>query len=485
MKKIFVYFLVLQITLLPTFRAWAFAPAVAVAWNLASSAPVRILATEIALEVVTRGFASNDPLYASTGKISRSKYLSFLKGKGKYVPYIASALVAAGFSVVDDQIMTNPQTKPNHEGDVPPKKGIAWRHSSSIGETVTSAASKKCESYQYCTDIEIRPYRYDPSREDLRTVDLKLLTGAIWVTEDYQSVYCSTLSPAQQATVPTCSPTWEPEIEVPRPSTDKEIDNDFLNWISSQPESDQRFPFSDDKGQLHPDLIPDIEVPSPPVMPDGSPLPPVGHQSHVHSDWYLRGTYQSDDPNAPNYIPPSSIEDAKFLAEDVAKGNQSITNSNATGNPLPDTDTSPNPDTPTLNIDLSGVESRIDTTNELTQGVIDELSKLNNSSKQAQSSPDSSVSSSFWEVKYPDGLSGVLNDFIEKMKSTPIFSWLDDFVINLDAGSIPFFEMCFNVIAGINFGCYTLQAESYVWSAIKASMILLSVIVSRKIVFGG
>lgn len=345
MKKIFVYFLVLQITLLPTFRVWAFAPAVAVAWNLATSAPVRVLATEVALEVVSRGFAANDPLYASKGKLSRSKYVSWLKGKGKYVGYISSALLSAGFSVIGDQIVKQTSTKPDYENDPEPQKGVAWRYGSIIGETVSSAASKRCSGYQYCSDFEIQPYRFDESRDDHRTVVFKLESGAIWVTDDYGMVLCNTLTPTQQALIPTCSPSWEPQLPGSSPASDSEIDSDFLSWISTRPDGERRFPFSDDDGRIHPDLIPMIDVPLPPTMPDGSPLPERGHQKHIYSDWFVRGTYQSDDPNAPNYIPPSEIPDAKYLGEQVAGNNQSITNSNANGNPLPEPDKPTNPDT--------------------------------------------------------------------------------------------------------------------------------------------
>ncbi|EGR0569095.1 hypothetical protein E8L98_08385 [Vibrio cholerae] len=336
-KRLSVYFLCFWISFFPVYQAHAFAPAVAV--GLGSNA-VRFLASEIALDVIARGFASNDPLYKTQGKLPRAKYLSFLKGKGKLVPFIAHGLAAAGFSIIGDDIVINPQVDPVPEGDLAPQKGVAWRSGSIIGETVTSAASKKCESYQYCTDFDIEPYRYDPARQDLRTVKFKLESGAIWITEDYQSVVCHTLTPAQQLLVPTCAASWQPSNPEQRPATDKEIDTDFPLWVSSQPEHDQRFAFGDENGALHPDLKPDIQVPPPPTMPDGSPIPGVGEQLWIYADWIARGVGQNADPSVDHYIPPQVWDDAYFLAHSVAGSSSAITSANANGSSIPN----PNPD---------------------------------------------------------------------------------------------------------------------------------------------
>lgn len=343
MKKIFVYFLVLHITLLPTFRVWAFVPAVAVAFNTAiSSQTVRFLAGEVALEVITRGFASNDPLYASTGKLSKSKYLSFLKGKGKLVPYLAAGLSSIGLVVVGDQIMTKPEVTPAPEGDVSPQQGVAWNIRSRSGSTITEAAWNVVVGLDYITDIEILPYTHDPSRDDLRTVNYKLASGKNWAGSGDTATRVS--CEYANGVVSTCQPDYEPENPTQRPATDVEIYTDFTSWVSSQPEHDQNFAFSDSNGNLHPDLKPDIQVPPPPTMPDGSPLPGVGHQLWVYADWIARGVAQSSDASAPYYVPSSAWDNAFFLANTIAQGNQAITNSNATGSSLPEPDKPTDPD---------------------------------------------------------------------------------------------------------------------------------------------
>ncbi|MFL1027748.1 hypothetical protein, partial [Vibrio parahaemolyticus] len=336
-KRLSIYFLCFWVSFFPIYQAHAFVPAVAV--GLGSNA-VRFLASEIALDVIARGFASNDPFYKAQGKLPKSKYLSFLKGKGKLTPFIAHGLVAAGFVIIGDQIMTNPQTTPVPDGDVSPEIGIAWRKSGFVGETVSSAATKRCGDYQYCVGFDVLPYRFDSSRVDLRTVEFKLESGAIWVTEDYQRVNCEYLTSSQQSTVPTCSPTWQPENPVQRPATDKEIETDFSAWVSSQPEHDQRFAFGDASGALHPDLKPDIQVPPPPTMPDGSPIPGVGEQLWVYADWIARGVGQNSDPSIDHYIPPQVWDDAYYLAHNVAGSSAAITSANATGSSIPN----PNPD---------------------------------------------------------------------------------------------------------------------------------------------
>lgn len=47
------------------------------------------------------------------------------------------------------------------------------------------------------------------------------------------------------SSVASCSPDFVPPAVNQGPSTDQEIDSKFLTWISSQPEHDQRFAFSD------------------------------------------------------------------------------------------------------------------------------------------------------------------------------------------------------------------------------------------------
>ncbi|MFL7017243.1 hypothetical protein AB6D16_019050 [Vibrio cyclitrophicus] len=174
------------------------------------------------------------------------------------------------------------------------------------------------------------------------------------------------------------------------------------------------------------------------------------------------------------------------MGNTVANGNDYVTglNSGAIANPDAGTGTDTGTDAGLI-VDVSGVETRLDTTNQLSQRILDEVVQVNSTNVSLQSVPNDSVAASFWPVRYPDGLAGVLNNFIEDMKQTPIFEWLDEFVLNLVSGSLPAFDLCFDVIAGIDFGCYTLKADAYIWSAIKACMILFSVIVSRRIVFGG
>ena len=197
----------------------------------------------------------------------------------------------------------------------------------------------------------------------------------------------------------------------------------------------------------------------------------------------VKGEAQSLDPSQSNYVSTADWDEAYYLAHSVANGNPLITGANAgvITSPVPNTGED---NTGTVVVDVSGIESRLDTGNTLTQSVIDEISKMNQSSVVLNTAPSDSAQS-FWPVKYPNGISGVLTKFISDMKQTPILQWLDTFVININAGSIPAFDLCFNVIGSIDFGCYSLSADAYIWSAIKASMILLAVIVSRKIVFGG
>ncbi|MEG7567761.1 hypothetical protein [Vibrio cholerae] len=332
-KRLSVYFLCFWISFFPVYQAHAFLPAVAV--GLGSNA-VRFLASEIALDVIARGFAANDPLYQSQGKLSKSKYLSFLKGKGKLVPFIASGLAAAGFLIVGDEILTNPEVTPTPEGDVSPEKGFYWFLGEYVASTPLQVANMDCASFSSSSVscVGVLPVSITSNSAEYRR---QLSNGQTSIVSIYVSrSSCSSSS----SSVSTCQPDYEPENPSQRPATDKEIETDFYAWVSSQPEHDQKFAFSDSNGVLHPDLKPDIQLPPPPTMPDGRPIPGVGDQLWIYADWISRGLGQNADPTVDHYIPPQYWDDAYYLAHTVAGGNSAITSANANGTGIPN----PNPD---------------------------------------------------------------------------------------------------------------------------------------------
>ncbi|MGF1863504.1 hypothetical protein [Photobacterium profundum] len=90
---------------------------------------------------------------------------------------------------------------------------------------------------------------------------------------------------------------------------------------------------------------------------------------------------------------------------------------------------------------------------------------------------------SYWSSSYPDGLSGVLDAFSERVKSK---GFTDVLTIDLGSGSFsPKWDLCFNNIGNMSFGCFELSISDYIWGFIRAIMMFSTVLFCRSAVFGG
>ncbi|MBV7262332.1 hypothetical protein KCG43_10050 [Photobacterium sp. WH24] len=491
-KKLSVYFISFYIAFLPIQRANAVVPIVAgaaYAIDIAAPIAIRYLASEIAISSVVKAVEVSNAYYAASAKISNAKFLKFFKSKAALgVAAFTGVLATLGYYIAEDGSIMQGGITEYPDNVPPPVAGYVWNLRSQSGATVQEVAERVCVSVgeTYCSSFEILPYRYDSTREDLRTINYFTISGDLWAG----SGDSASLVTCQYAygTISTCEDGYIPPSGQPTVVEDSVAQADIASHIQTLPEDQQKALIADSEGVLDKDLVSDLTADDAPPMPDNeTPIPDIGDQAWKNAHLIATGIAQSSDSTAPNYVSTSDWDKAYYLANTVANGNDYITGINSGSITAPDTGTSTDTGTGdiTIIVDVSGVESRLDTTNQLSQSILDEISLINNSSVSLQTVPDESVATSFWPVKYPDGLLGVLDQFITDMKKTPIFEWLNDFIIDLGTGSIPAFVLCFNVIAGIDFGCYTLQADAYIWSAIKSCMILFSIIVSRRIVFGG
>lgn len=491
-KKLAVYCMAFYIAFLPIQRANAVVPIVAgaaYAIDIAAPIAIRYLASEIAISAVVKAVEVSNAYYAASAKISNSKFLKFFKSKAALgAAAFTGVLAALGYYIAEDGSIMQEGTTDYPENVPPPEAGYSWNVRSYGGSTVQEAAESLCSSMDdiYCVSVEVLPYRYDATREDLRTINYYGSSGNQWAgSGDTASRVTCQYANGNPA---SCEEGYTPPTGQPTVVEDSVAQADIVSHIQTLTEDQQQSLIADSEGILDKDLVGDLTADDAPPMPDNqTPIPDIGEQSWTNAHLIATGVAQSSDSTAPNYVSSTDWDEAYYLANTVANGNDYITGLNSGVITSPDTGTTPDTGTGdiTVTVDVSGVETRLDTTNQLSQSILDEVSQLNNTSVPLQVVPDEAAAASFWPVKYPDGLLGVLNKFIEDMKQTPIFEWLNEFVIDLGSGSIPAFELCFNVIAGIDFGCYTLQADAYIWSAIKACMILFAVIVSRRIVFGG
>lgn len=484
-KKILVYFIIFYVSVLPIQRANAVAPVVAgAAWAIDVAAPVaiRYLASEIAISAVVKAVEVSNAYYAASAKISNSKFLKFFKSKAALgAVAFTGVLSAVGFSLTNDGTLVSSSS--SDDDDVEPLSGYYWKLLYIRDITPLAVANAECSLYSNstpsCVGVSVQSIN-DESFVFRRVLSNGSLSTPITIVRSS----CS----SNDSSIPTCQDGWIPSSGSNVPVPDDVAINSIVEHVQSLTPEQQKSLISDSEGVLDKDLVEDLTADDAPPMPSGeAAIPNIGDQSWTNAHLLTTGVAQSSDSTAPNYVSTSDWDEAYFLGNTVANGNDYITGLNSGVITAPDTVTTPDTGAGdiTVTVDVTGVETRLDTTNQLSQSILDEVVQVNNTSVPLQAFPDESVAASFWPVKYPDGLLGVLNKFIEDMKQTPIFEWLNEFVIDLGAGSIPAFDLCFNVIAGIDFGCYTLQADAYIWSAIKACMILFSVIVSRRIVFGG
>ncbi|GJA49218.1 hypothetical protein [Aeromonas caviae] len=470
MRKFFIYLLCLNLSLFPAFQVHAFVGVVPVAL---SNPVVRFVATEILIDVAAKGFAASDPLYNTSAKLSKAKYISFLRGKGKAIAFIAAGLAAVGFTIGDD--ITKPAVS-TQNNDVKPVKGVAWTAAGRYDISPSALGTQLCQASYGCNNVRIDLYANEPNRSDLRNLVFLNVTNIELQSQLASSLPCQYVS----GSVASCSADYVPPAVADRPATDEEIDSKFFTWISSQPEHDQRFAFAGDDGRLHPDIAKELEVSAPPLMPNGQALPAVGTQPWVYADMIARGVGQQTNADAPNYIPPTSWADASYLAQNVAAGNQAITSSNANGTPLPGEAVSPGtsfPEEIAVN-NLGGIESRIDATNKL-------LTELSQTTVEVATAPDMNKSKSYWTSKYPDSFSGVWTVFHEKVQITPLFSWLNSFKIQFSGGaSYPSWSFC-TELGFVDFGCHDLTISPTVWTAVRSMMIFCASLLARRLVFGG
>ncbi|POC64939.1 hypothetical protein, partial [Vibrio vulnificus] len=450
-------------------------------WAVETVAPhaIRYLASEIAISSVVKAVQVSNAYYSATSKLSNAKFLSHFKSKAALgVAAFTGALAALGFSLTNDGTLVSGSSIADDAKEV---QGVYWICGSN---THYSSARSACEAY---SSYPLRVVESDSNSVSYCRI-YNTETGDCFLTGNPKA-WRYDCSSSPNSTASTCSSDFQPSNG--DPLSDDEASKGIIDYLKSLSDSEQLQFFGDSDGVVDSSLVADFESDNAPPMPDGqTPIPNMGDPAWDNAHLIATGVAQSSDSSSPNYVSSNDWDEAYHLANTVANGNSHITGLNSGAVTVPDSGTGTDAGSGTgtnvnVNVDFSGVESRIDTTNSLSQSILEQVTKVNSTTVPLQSLPNESVAASFWPVKYPDGLSGVLNNFIDDMKQTPIFEWLNEFVIDLGSGSLPAFDLCFNVIAGIDFGCYTLQADAYIWSAIKACMILFSVIVSRRIIFGG
>lgn len=132
--------------------------------------------------------------------------------------------------------------------------------------------------------------------------------------------------------------------------------------------------------------------------------------------------------------------------------------------------------------DLSGIENELDSIGQ-------QLTKIANvdvsSAGDEACYNTASGCPSYWESRYPDGLSTVMSGYMSRLQSGSVGGAIDTFTqIDLTNAQEPEFNICIDV--GLyNFGCYNIFGDfMYVWAFVRFCIMYYAVIYSRKIIFG-
>jgi len=98
---------------------------------------------------------------------------------------------------------------------------------------------------------------------------------------------------------------------------------------------------------------------------------------------------------------------------------------------------------------------------------------------------DNSGAKSFWESEYPNGLSGVWSEHQASINNAPVSQWLNSWSFG-SSGSCPSFNFNFD-LGFVSFGSQSISPDlfCYVFPIVRLILIISSLLLARRLVFGG
>lgn len=92
-----------------------------------------------------------------------------------------------------------------------------------------------------------------------------------------------------------------------------------------------------------------------------------------------------------------------------------------------------------------------------------------------------------YEAKYPDGLSGLLDEKYAAMKATPIFGLVNQLAPTglSNSGTCPTWSFSGFSNSRISIGQMDFNMPCWVWDAVRAIMLVTTLLLARRLVFGG
>jgi len=229
-------------------------------------------------------------------------------------------------------------------------------------------------------------------------------------------------------------------------------------------------------------------VPCDSTLPSGEPCTDCGTnedmtcpEGQAYATWQgVSGCYPIVDYNPP--APPAPTE------------TEETTTSNTTTTENPDGSTTTTTTT-TSNTTTSGGSSGTGTTTTTTTTTTNpdgsvtttETSETTEETLNTGGLPDGSGGAeSFWQSGYPDGLGGVWQSHQSSLINSPMAQWLNSWSF-ANSGTCPTFSFAFDLGSMGNFGSAAIPSDllCYVFPIIRAIVLLSSLLLARRLIFGG
>jgi len=91
-----------------------------------------------------------------------------------------------------------------------------------------------------------------------------------------------------------------------------------------------------------------------------------------------------------------------------------------------------------------------------------------------------------WKKKYPNGISGVLNEKFTAIKASSLGGLVGQLAPNLpNTGACPSWSFAMNIGQHMNFGGASLNMPCGVWSFVRIVLLITAALVARRLIFGG
>lgn len=91
-----------------------------------------------------------------------------------------------------------------------------------------------------------------------------------------------------------------------------------------------------------------------------------------------------------------------------------------------------------------------------------------------------------YKQKYPEGISGVINQKMEALRATPLFRLPSMLMPDLpNSGSCPSWQIDLGLASWADMGTHTIQAPCMVWDFGKVIILISALLLARRLIFGG